>query len=163
MLRIQNLRPKELDLVEALAREIWPVCYKSILSPEQIAYMLGWMYNPDKLRADAEKGISFDLLTDGDLAAGFAAHGMGSNGVYRLEKIYVRPATQGRGYGKFLMQHVEQKAVAAAAAIVQLNVNRQNPAVAFYRHLGYKTVREEVNDIGRGFVMDDYVMEKMVK
>jgi ribosomal protein S18 acetylase RimI-like enzyme len=39
-----------------------------------------------------------------------------------------------------------------------LNVNRFNPAVSFYEKYGFRTVKEEVIDIGNGFVMDDFVM-----
>jgi ribosomal protein S18 acetylase RimI-like enzyme len=41
-----------------------------------------------------------------------------------------------------------------------LNVNKQNKkAIDFYRVLGFVTIRQEVNDIGSGYVMDDDVME----
>lgn len=38
-----------------------------------------------------------------------------------------------------------------------LNVNKKNPAAAVYRHMGFQLLREEKNDIGNGFYMDDYV------
>jgi len=45
---------------------------------------------------------------------------------------------------------------------VVLNVNRFNPAVSFYEKYGFKIIKEEVIDIGNGYVMDDYVMEMLV-
>jgi hypothetical protein len=41
-------------------------------------------------------------------------------------------------------------------------VNKYNFAIDVYKRLGFVTVADEVNDIGNGFVMDDYVMEKAV-
>ena len=38
-----------------------------------------------------------------------------------------------------------------------LNVNRDNPSTRVYEALGFARVREEKNDIGGGFFMDDYV------
>ena len=40
-----------------------------------------------------------------------------------------------------------------------LNVNRNNPAIAAYEHMGFRKIREEKNDIGGGFYMDDFVMQ----
>ena len=42
-----------------------------------------------------------------------------------------------------------------------LNVNKYNNALHFYLKQGFFKIREEVIDIGNGYVMDDYVMEKM--
>jgi hypothetical protein len=41
-----------------------------------------------------------------------------------------------------------------------LNVNKYNSAQDFYKKLGFCIDYEEVIDIGNGYVMDDYVMEK---
>ena len=42
-----------------------------------------------------------------------------------------------------------------------LNVNKYNEkAIAFYNKNGFEIVKEEVIDIGNGFVMDDYEFEK---
>jgi hypothetical protein len=42
---------------------------------------------------------------------------------------------------------------------LHLNVNRFNPSVEFYKHLGFKVVAEEDIDIGRDYFMEDYIME----
>jgi ribosomal protein S18 acetylase RimI-like enzyme len=43
-----------------------------------------------------------------------------------------------------------------------LNVNKNNIAKNFYKKLGFNIVLDEVIDIGQGYVMDDYVMEKPI-
>jgi ribosomal protein S18 acetylase RimI-like enzyme len=43
-----------------------------------------------------------------------------------------------------------------------LNVNKYNSAIQFYHKIGFEIAKEEVIDIGNGFVMDDYVMEKQL-
>ena len=48
------------------------------------------------------------------------------------------------------------------ATKLQLQVNRDNKAKYFYEKLGFEVVRTQVFDIGQGYVMDDYVMEKKV-
>jgi ribosomal protein S18 acetylase RimI-like enzyme len=56
---------------------------------------------------------------------------------------------------------VEQRARSRGAERLVLQVNKQNAAaIAFYQRQSF-TIREAaVFDIGNGFVMDDYVMEK---
>ena len=43
------------------------------------------------------------------------------------------------------------------------NVNKNNKdAIEKYIHLGFKQIDFVVPDIGNGYVMDDYVMEKII-
>jgi ribosomal protein S18 acetylase RimI-like enzyme len=47
--------------------------------------------------------------------------------------------------------------------MIWLTVNRYNDAtIAVYEKKGFRTVRTQVADIGNGFVMDDYIMEKEI-
>ena len=41
---------------------------------------------------------------------------------------------------------------------MELNVNRNNPALGFYEHMGMKKVREGDFPIGNGYYMNDYIM-----
>jgi ribosomal protein S18 acetylase RimI-like enzyme len=56
------------------------------------------------------------------------------------------------------VDQVKVVAIEEAMKTIILNVNRFNPAVSFYEKYGFRTVKEEVIDIGQGFVMDDFVM-----
>jgi RimJ/RimL family protein N-acetyltransferase len=47
--------------------------------------------------------------------------------------------------------------------VVRLRVNKRNaPAIRSYLRAGFRFTEDIVSDIGSGFVMDDYVMEKAV-
>ena len=47
---------------------------------------------------------------------------------------------------------------------IWLTVNKYNDhTIDVYRHRGFQTVRSQVSDIGNGYVMDDYVMEKEIR
>ena len=54
----------------------------------------------------------------------------------------------------------EGAARADGCAAVELNVNRNNPAVHAYKHLGFDVAAEVIANIGCGFIMDDYLMRK---
>jgi ribosomal protein S18 acetylase RimI-like enzyme len=78
--------------------------------------------------------------------------------VTHLNKLYVLPAMLGQGAGKSLLEHVLAFSAERGDQVIELNVNKRNAAIGFYEHMGFRILREEVIDIGSGYVMDDYVM-----
>lgn len=47
---------------------------------------------------------------------------------------------------------------------IVLTVNKNNlHSIAAYKKLGFTTVESLIQDIGNGFVMDDYKMEKVLE
>jgi ribosomal protein S18 acetylase RimI-like enzyme len=69
------------------------------------------------------------------------------------------PETQGTGVGKLLFNLVKEKAKENNQKAVFLNVNKYNKAKQFYEKLGFTITKEEVIDIGKNYIMDDFVME----
>lgn len=45
---------------------------------------------------------------------------------------------------------------------VELNVNRENPAVGFYKHMGFHEHATRDFHIGNGYYMNDYIMRMEV-
>lgn len=160
-----TLRPAtvaDIPVIRSIAHATWPVAYvPSILDVPQLDYMLELLYSERALNeAMTEKGQRFVILNDGerDVAfAGYTSHYHGSP-VTHLNKLYVLPDQQGTGAGKKLVGLVVEAARAAGDEVVELNVNKRNVAIKFYQHMGFRIDREEVIDIGQGYVMDDYVM-----
>jgi ribosomal protein S18 acetylase RimI-like enzyme len=64
-----------------------------------------------------------------------------------------------QGIGKALVECAKQVANTAKLDEIVLNVNRKNPAISFYQKINFEIDREEVIDIGEGFIMDDYIMK----
>ena len=69
---------------------------------------------------------------------------------------------QGKGIGKQLVQFIIDEAKQRYQKALILNVNKKNIAIRFYESIGFYISFEEVIDIGNGYVMDDYVMEKSI-
>ncbi|UNY99740.1 GNAT family N-acetyltransferase [Zhouia spongiae] len=151
-----------LKTVRTLALQTWPDTFKNILSPEQIDYMLEWMYSANALREQFENGIQFILAEDNGEYYGFAAYEFHYKNELRtkIHKIYILPDSQGKGVGKLLIDFISNDAKKRTNDILTLNVNRYNKAIGFYEKLGFKTMYAEDIDIGKGFLMEDYVMEK---
>ena len=159
---IEKLKKKELIRVQEIAKLTWPDTFKGILSPDQIEYMLDWMYNVETLCKQNDDGHSFHVLIDEGVDIGFI--GIQNNypliGETKLHKIYVLPTSQGLGAGKLLMEKAEQLAIENKSNYFVLNVNRYNKATDFYIKLGFEISYQEDIDIGNGFLMEDYVMKK---
>lgn len=77
-----------------------------------------------------------------------------------LSKLYLRREARGQGLSRRITAFLEGFAAAGGLSAVWLTVNRQNPSVEIYKKLGFAVIREQVADIGGGYVMDDYIMEK---
>jgi RsiW-degrading membrane proteinase PrsW (M82 family)/ribosomal protein S18 acetylase RimI-like enzyme len=154
--------PHDIPLIRDMACKIWPVTYGGILTKDQLGYMLDLLYSEKKLGEDMEKGIQFAMLYDGVEPIGFASIGMTEPQVYKLHKLYVMPSYQGKGAGKFIINELINVIKRKGAATLLLNVNRNNPAKSFYENLGFTVIKEEDVDIGNGYFMNDYVMEKKI-
>jgi len=159
---IRKAYPHDIPLIRDLAFKIWPVTYSSIVGMDQVNYMLGLLYSESRLAEDMQKGIEFVILYDGVQPIGFASIGLMEPRTYKLHKIYVLPSYQGKGAGKFIINEMITAIKQKGATSLLLNVNRNNPAKGFYEKLGFTVIKEEDIDIGNGYFMNDYVMEKVV-
>lgn len=158
-----TLRPAtaaDLSAIRSIAHAAWPVAYARILSPAQLAYMLERMYSEAALHEQfTTLGHRFLLAERDGSAIGFAGHAhQHTPGRTRLHKLYVLPEVKGSGVGHALLDAVLQAALRAGDTFVELNVNKYNPAKDFYLRHGFTVERDEVIDIGQGYVMDDHVM-----
>jgi ribosomal protein S18 acetylase RimI-like enzyme len=80
----------------------------------------------------------------------------------KIHKIYILPETQGKGIGKKLLDYIVEKAKENRNTILSLNVNRYNSAYEFYVKIGFEKKGEEDINIGNGYLMEDYIMEKQL-
>lgn len=161
MIEIVQLGKEEIFLVHKLAHDIWPKAFRNIISSDQINYMLDWMYDINTLEEQVQTGHLFYVVKEDGVAKGFI--GLEPNypdiEILRIHKFYVLPECQGKGMGRVLFNKVVDVAFDLDLSTLHLNVNRFNPSVEFYKHLGFKVVAEEDIDIGRDYFMEDYIME----
>ena len=151
--------------IREIAEKTWPVAYGHILSSEQLRYMLDLFYSLESMQEQAEiHQHRFLLALHANVAIGFASFSSIPNvhHQFRLHKLYVLPEHQGTGVGKRILDHIVGFINASHAVSLELNVNRYNNAKQFYEKMGFQIVREENIDIGQGYFMNDYVMEKII-
>jgi GNAT superfamily N-acetyltransferase len=156
--------PADIAVIARLAHEIWNEHYVAIIGQAQVDYMVDKFQSTAAIDGQIRTGHEYFLLRSNDAAA----KPLGYCGIRPepaeqrmfLSKLYVLKGARGHGAGKAAVQFIEALCKARGFARLSLTVNKFNPALDIYRHLGFATVESIVSDIGGGYVMDDYRMEK---
>ncbi|NTV94695.1 MAG: GNAT family N-acetyltransferase [Thiobacillus sp.] len=158
-IEISPLRLDEAEALADLARAVWNVAYPGIIGQAQIDYMLDQRYKPGLVRQLLARGDMWLAARAGGELVGFA-HGYPlDNGDFKLDKLYVATELQRHGIGGALIRAVAERARQHGNDRLLLRVNRQNkPAIEAYLKHGFQVATIVVENIGEGFVMDDYVM-----
>ncbi len=164
------LRPEEAEALAELAGRVWRAHYPGIITPRQIEYMLESRYKPALVRQYLARGdlwlaarvntAQSDRL-GAELIVGFAHGEPLSDDDYKLDQLYVDLEWQRQGIGAALIREVAARAARRGHTRLVLRVNRQNQsAIDAYLKQGFTVSTIHLEDIGGGFVMDDYVMTK---
>lgn len=165
MITLTEATEQDLPIIRTIAHQTWPSTFGEILSPAQISYMLEMMYSLDALTNQIKNKNHVFLLAQ-DLETkeyfGYASYEFDYKGQAKtkIHKIYLLPASQDKGVGRLLIDKVAELATNHANPALVLNVNRYNKAIQFYERMGFTVVDTETIDIGDGFLMEDFVMEK---
>jgi GNAT superfamily N-acetyltransferase len=157
--------PESLQIVRDIADEVWPKTFAPILPPEQIPYMMNMMYAPEVMERELREGYHFAALLVDDVPSGYISwslyHDHGDTA--KLHKVYLLTSCHGKGFGRLMLDYATEVCRAAGFKRLRLNVNKHNErAISVYLKNGFETVESVKNDIGGGFFMDDYVMEKQI-
>ena len=161
MFDIKKATIEDIPVIRAMASVVFPETYKEILTPDQIDYMMEWMYSEESLRRQMnEEGHIYYVAYREDEPAGYLSIQPEGEHVYHLQKLYILPLFQGMQLGKqFFEQAINAiKALHPAPCQMRLNVNRHNKALTFYQRMGMVKVGEGDFPIGNGYYMNDYIM-----
>ncbi|RLD11615.1 MAG: GNAT family N-acetyltransferase [Chlamydiae bacterium] len=80
-----------------------------------------------------------------------------------LSKLYIKSSERGKGFGKKTIDFIENFAKEKNLYKITLTVNKNNVnSINAYKKMGFVNTGSVVKDIGNGFVMDDYKMEKIL-
>lgn len=162
---------EELAAVAALAQEIWREYYVPLIGAAQVEYMVANFQSAAAMREQVARGDEYFMITRE--APGSAAHGglLGYLAVrvdaaeqsLFISKLYLRREERGAGSGRRALQFIEELARERALQLLWLTVNKRNPAVHAYEKCGFAIAASLCMDIGAGFVMDDFRMEKRLE
>lgn len=148
--------------IEILADIIWREHYIPIIGEDQVDYMLDAFQSEKAVKSQIADGFEYFLLNYKDETVGYMAIKKEENVLF-LSKIYVLKPYRGKQIAKRAMAFINEKAINFNLKTIRLTVNKSNKnAIKFYSLLGFVDKGSIVIDIGKGFVMDDYCMEKSV-
>lgn len=154
---------EQITQLAALAEEIWREHFTPILPAGQVDYMLEKFQSaPAMTRQMAEENYRYFFLERDGKAIGYTGI-KSEDGKLFLSKLYIQKQHRGNGYASEAFAFLEALCRKEGLSAIWLTVNRFNyNTIAVYQKKGFVAVREQVADIGGGYVMDDYVMEKAI-
>ena len=147
--------------VEKLAHEIWYEYYVPLIGQSQVDYMVSKFQSAAAMREQIRAGYEyFTMERDAALLGYMAVQSQPAEQRLFISKLYLHRDARGTGTGRLAMEFIERLARDRRLPLLWLTVNKGNPAVKTYQRLGFRIEAPVVMDIGNGFVMDDFRMEK---
>lgn len=109
MFTIRKATVADCELIHKMAKEVFPATYKEILSPEQLDYMMDWMYAPSNVRKQMEEeGHVYSIAYKENEPCGYVSIQQQEKDVFHLQKIYVLPPFSGYALRQFFIQGSNQ-------------------------------------------------------
>jgi len=152
--------PDQIIQVSALANEIWKEYYPSIIGDDQVTYMLETFQNPKAILQHINEGYTYFILTQQEKEIGYMAVKQRGGSLF-VSKLYIKAAFRRKGFAKEALLFLNTFAKKRGLSKISLTVNIDNKtAIQAYRALGFVQTGTLVQDIGNGFVMDDFTFER---
>ncbi len=154
----------DINAVATLARAIWTQHFTPIIGASQVDHMLSKFQSAEAIEGQIADGWEYYLIGSGDTWYGYTGLVPDTeNSRMLLSKLYLLSNARGKGLGKALLGFIENISVTKGCQTIWLTVNRFNDTtIAWYKRRGFVIVDEVKKDIGDGFFMDDFIMEKQI-
>lgn len=163
MVEIKLFENRDLSTLLSVGKASFSAAYAQVLSADQIDFMLQKSYTETGiLKAIAGGQVFYLLLEQGHIKGFMAVQDQAQKDLLRIEKLYLLPETQGKGYGRLLIEYAIELAQSLGLDKLELNVNRKNKAYFFYLKLGFEKIAS-VDIPYYGFILDDYIMQRSLR
>ncbi len=155
---------EQIENFTKLASEIWHEYWPCLLSNEQIDYMVEKFQSYEAVKNQLQnEHYIYNILEENGNFTGYFGVCIKENYLF-LSKLYIKKDFRHKGYGKIAFDKIKLIAKEQNKTSIQLTVNKHNTnTIKAYDKWGFKTIDAVVTDIGKGFVMDDYIMEYVLK
>ena len=171
---------EEKKALAQMAGEIWREYWPALIGEAQTEYMVANFQSLEALERDmAEHGYEYwfvraaDELTAAELAEGrepaFRTVGYTGGHVepetnrFFISKIYLLAAERGKHFASRVIEFYDRLCADRGLTAMYLTVNKHNDlGIRAYQGKGFVTIDAVETDIGEGYVMDDYIMERAV-
>ncbi|MBQ1347089.1 MAG: GNAT family N-acetyltransferase [Erysipelotrichaceae bacterium] len=147
----------------AFASDVFIDYYTPLIGEKQARYMADLFLSEKAIAKLIDEGAVFETVVREGEIIGFCEYKKEGRRLF-LSKLYVRKDHRHEGVGSFMWKKIRNYAESNNLDSIYLTVNKGNtPSYEIYKHLGFKVIDAVVNDIGQGYVMDDYIMEYAMK
>lgn len=153
----------------AMADEIWHEYWPALIGEDQTDYMVEQFQSFMALIRDIRNGeYEYWFLVDDESGEDrFVGYTGGKvereTNRFFISKIYLYANERGKGYASRVIRFYERLCNMRNLDAMYLTVNKHNDiAIRAYEAKGFETIEAAETDIGEGFIMDDYIMEKGV-
>ena len=159
----KKIEENEIPILSSLATHIVREHFDPIIGKAQNDYMLEKYQSIPAIKEQIKKGYLYFWVKFENKNAGFIGFYPIENKLY-LSKFYLEKNYRGKKISRKMLEFIENYCKENNLKSIYLNVNRDNDlAIKVYEHLGFVKIREEKNDIGNGYYMDDFVFEYEIK
>ena len=161
---IKVIESPQMEALAATAKEIWQEYFPGIISMEQVHYMVEKFQSFHAIeRQISHDGYQYFMLHLSKEILGYLGFQQQERKLF-LSKLYLKKKFRGKGYFTLMLSFIENFARKNNVNHLYLTVNKQNThSIAVYQHKGFSISKEQTANIGNGFAMDDYVMEKRLQ
>ncbi len=149
--RIREFRTADVLPLKELIHRTIAACYPGHYGAEAVRFFLGY-HDERAILRDAREGCTIILDRAGCII------GTGTLVAGEIKRVFVDPTTQKQGFGRLIMQNLEEEAVSSGLTSVRLDASL--PSKAFYDRLGYATIREAFLEVENGRRLDFFKMER---
>ncbi len=153
-MKIREFEKSDIGNVKELIHHAIDVCYKKDYCPEAMEFFREW-HNDESIFEDAKEGYMIVLEDDGKII------GTGTFVDGEIKRVFILPALQRKGFGKLIMQKLEEKAILKGIDVIRLDASL--PSKMFYDLLGYVTLQKAFREVENGKRLDYYIMEKSLR
>ena len=146
----------EIKQMSLIASRIYKEYYDELLGAAQNDYMIDLFLTPKAIADNLSHGYSYCFARENGADVGFMAFYPREDAMY-LSKLYLDKPYRGKGYAHDMIDFIKSEAEKSGLHAIELNVNKNNISKYIYERLGFRLARDEKNNIGHGYYMDDYV------
>lgn len=148
----------------ALADEIWHEYWPAFIGNAQTDYMVEHFQSRSAIERDIrEHAYEYWFLhaEDGRCVGYTGGCVEPETNRFFISKIYLLANERGKGFARRVVEFYENLCRTRELSALYLTVNKHNTlGVRAYRGTGFTVIDSVETDIGEGFIMDDYIMEK---
>lgn len=153
----------DFKIISVLAKNIWTEHYTPIIGLDQVNYMLEKFQSEIAIQNQINiDNYKYYLIIYENTAIGYLSIKNNDDALF-LSKIYIDKSCRGKGLGKIAINFIEEQAKDLNCQTIYLTVNKYNiNSIMAYQKIGFIKTEELFIDIGNGYVMDDFRMEKLI-